>query len=126
MGPPFIRRAQRINFQPDMRGQAQLLEQITDHKNHFSIDVRPGHAEGFSTELRELTQPSLLRAFIAKHRALIPQALGFVVTQIIFQYRTHTAAGPLGPQRNLFAAFIRKVVHFFGNDICGFANSTFE
>ena len=74
----------------------------------------------------KLAQAALLRAFMAKHRAGVPQPLGLIVQQAVLRAGAHTASGSLWAQTETVAIAVRKAVHFFFDNIGDFSNRTFK
>ena len=56
-----------VNTKPPPQSRAQ--------QDQFYINIRAGEAIDLDADLAELPLPALLRPFVAKHCALIPQTL---------------------------------------------------
>ncbi len=101
---------------PETRGQQDQLG--------FNIGTR--HAESLGTKLMKLPVAPFLRAFMAKHRAVIPQPLLLIVQQAGLQTGTHNAGGVFRTQAQTVAVTIVETVHFLFNDIGNFTDGASE
>src|SRR5260370_5095107 len=59
----------------EAHGQREVVHQVVDHDHQLGIAGRVGPPENLDAELIELAIASLLRAFVAQHRAGIEIAL---------------------------------------------------
>ena len=74
----------------------------------------------------KLTHPTLLRAFIAKHRASIKIFERQALRQPAGNHRAHHASCIFRAQGQLFTTAVCKTVIFFGDDITALAKRTGE
>ena len=97
-----------------------------DHLHQFGLGLGTGHAEYLRSDLVELPETTLLRTFVAKHRAAVPEPLTAVVQQPLLDGGPHAARSALGPQGKLLAAPIEEGVHLLFNDVGRFSDATAE
>ncbi len=111
------------------RFDPEPLQQPPDHVDRFRFDQRFLAAEHLDADLVELALASLLRPFVAKHRADVVQPLGVARRNLampgMLDERAHDGCGVLGPQADRFLALLERV-HLLADDVRGGPDRTGE
>ncbi len=93
----------------------------------LGVNVRAGIAQRFDPYLVELTEASLLRAFVTEHRPCIIKSLRPRIKQIVLQHGTHAGCRAFRAQgQALSIQLVGKGVHFLLDDVCRLPNRTHE
>src|SRR5690606_38657715 len=119
--------AQAVELQGHRIAQAKLAPQAPGHDDQLGIDVRTGQVEDLDTDLVELPITALLRAFVAEHRAAVPEVLDLPATaDAVLEHRAHAAGGAFRTQGQGIAVAVCEGVHLLLDDVGDFADGALE
>ena len=117
--------AQRVELQLNGVGQAQLAPQAGTEQNVLGVHVRAGDPKRLHADLVKLALAALLRPLVAKHRAGVPQSLGYV-QQALLDGCPHATGRALGTQGQVLTVAVVEAVHLPLDDIGDLADGAAE
>jgi len=109
--------ADRVQFQADAF-QAQVIPQAARQHDQLGVDIGAREADRFHAELVKLAIAAFLRALMAEHLALVPQAFRAFVDQVVLDHGAHHAGRAFRTQGQVVAVHrIGERIHFLFDDV---------
>ena len=126
IGGPAFRVAECVQLQRGVVQDAELVQNLRAERNRFDIGERLRHAQQLDPDLVELSEPSLLGAFVAEHRPAIEIFERQVLRLAARNQHARHPGGALGAQRHLVATLVGEAVHLLGDDVRGITQGALE
>ena len=125
IGATRLRRTERVDLQTHS-GDTESSPKRRRHRNELGVDIRARKTDGFDVDLMKLTEPTLLRFFVTKHRSDAPHLVSRTAQHAVRDHRAHDTGGGFRTQGETLTAFVLEAVHLFLDDVRELADSTLE
>ncbi len=110
-----------VDVEGDAVADAERMQDGGGAGDGFGIGQGGFGAEDFKADLVKLPVAAFLWAFVAEHWAGIEDFLRQGLGEAVGDQSAADAGGAFGAEGERITAAIREIIHFFGNDVGGFA-----
>ena len=114
--------AERIELKRHAVSDVQFLQQLVAEGEQLHVGLRLGCSDDLGIELVELAEAALLRALVAKGRAVGRDLERRILLPTFAEISAADAGGELGAKRDRFPAAILERIHLLRDDVGRFTD----